>query len=137
MIKACENAAHKLRKSDPLETEGRLLRRLKDVKNVVNLVECFEQRDQSYLVLQHLEKGDLASYMVEHKIPFLTEAEMRSGVLQVLVALNTLHADNIVHNAIQPSHVLLREADYACDGGEEDYEVKLCGFGSAVRVKKP
>ena len=100
MIKAGKNISEKSYRLNSLVKEGKLLRRLKDAKNVVNPVECIHEGNQSFLVMEHMNRGDLASYMIEHNIPFLTEAEMRSVTKQILIALDALHANSIVHNAI-------------------------------------
>jgi serine/threonine-protein kinase 11 len=95
-----------------LQREIRNMRRLHH-KNIVHLIEVLYRKDTqtAYLIMEY------ASGSLKGKI--LTEAQIRSVFAQTVAALLYLHSQDMIHQDVKPSNILLFE------GGR----VKLADFG--------
>jgi len=88
-------------------------------KNIVQLVEFFEEIDKFVLVFEKVEGGSLLKH-IQNKVSF-TEAEARSIIKDLAEAINHLHAKGVAHRDIKPDNVL-------CVNSNSTGIVKLCDF---------
>lgn len=93
---------------------------------VVRLYTFFEDAQHVYFTLEHAEDGDLATYAAQRPQGKLPENYVRHVVRQLALALKHLHGSGVVHGAVAPRHVLLKD-HFAT--------VKLGGFGQATRQR--
>ena len=88
-------------------------------KNIIQLIEFFEEDDKFYLVFEKLCGGPLLEHIQRKK--FLTEDEASSIVRNLAQALSFLHSRGIAHRDVKPDNVL-------CASLEDTENVKLCDF---------
>jgi serine/threonine protein kinase len=93
-------------------------------QNILELRDVFEDESNIYLVLEYCSGGTLFDYIQLKK--GLSEKEAFVLFLQVCLAVETLHLNNIVHRDIKPENLLL---DKACN-------LKLCDFGCSFQFLK-
>ncbi len=85
--------------------------------NVVGLLGAFSGEGCATLVLEHMNRGDLQSYVESHGP--LPESAAREIAKQVLKGLRRLHSKYQVHRDLKPGNILLNS----------DGMVKLADFG--------
>jgi len=88
-------------------------------KNIIQLVEFFEEVDKFYLVFEKLHGGPLLEHIQRRK--FLTESEASNIVSNLAEALLFLHSRGIAHRDVKPDNVL-------CVSQTDTESVKLCDF---------
>ncbi|EKV10059.1 Serine/threonine protein kinase (Kcc4), putative [Penicillium digitatum] len=88
--------------------------------NVISLYDVWENRGELYLVLEHVEGGELFDY-VSHNGP-LPEEEAVRLFRQIIAALGYCHRFNICHRDLKPENILL----------DANHNVKLADFGMAA-----
>jgi len=88
-------------------------------KNIIQLIEYFEEDDKFYLVFEKLHGGPLLEHIQRRKN--LTEAEASEIVRNLAEALLFLHNRGIAHRDLKPDNVL-------CVSQTESQNVKLCDF---------
>jgi len=96
-------------------------------KNIIQLVEYFEQFDKFFLVFEKINGGRLLDHIQRKKV--FTEEEAANVVSDVTGALSHLHAKGIAHRDLKPENVL-------CVHRNDTSAVKLCDFdlGSGIRL---
>jgi serine/threonine protein kinase len=93
-------------------------------QNILALKDVFEDEENIYLVLEFCSGGSLFDYIQKKK--GLSEKETFVFFLQVCLAVETLHRNNIVHRDIKPENLLLDKAK----------NLKLCDFGCSFEFLK-
>jgi len=88
-------------------------------KNIIQLIEYFEEDDKFYLVFEKLHGGPLLEHIQRRRN--LTEAEASEIVRNLAEALSFLHSRGIAHRDLKPDNVL-------CVSQTETQNVKLCDF---------
>jgi len=88
-------------------------------RNIIQLLEFFEEEDKFYLVFEKLNGGPLLRHIQRRK--FLTECEASTIVRNLAEAIEFLHSRGIAHRDIKPDNVL-------CLSSSQTEEVKLCDF---------
>ncbi|KGO68115.1 hypothetical protein PITC_053730 [Penicillium italicum] len=88
--------------------------------NVISLYDVWENRGELYLVLEHVEGGELFDY-VSNNGP-LPEEEAVRLFRQIIAALGYCHRFNICHRDLKPENILL----------DSNYNIKLADFGMAA-----
>ncbi len=116
------------------------MRRLKLTKRVANEVEIhwqlrnsailelfnyFEDTEYVYMIMELCENGNLYQYLKERK--FLSEAETRGLLLQLIHGLQYLHSNGIIPRDLKLSNLLLNSKN----------ELKIADFGLAVKLQDP
>ncbi|KPI88897.1 putative protein kinase [Leptomonas seymouri] len=76
---------------------------------IAKLYTFFEDARQVYFTLEYAEEGDLASYAAAQPSRRLAEEWVQRCVRQLALALGYLHTHDIVHGAVAPKHVLLKD----------------------------
>jgi len=93
-------------------------------KNIIQLIEFFEEEDKFYLVFEKADGGQLTEHLA-NKGRF-SEEEARKIFLDISAALAFLHKRGVAHRDLKPENIL-------CSSWPGIFPVKLCDFdlGSA------
>lgn len=113
--------------STPIPADDRLEeleshRRLGYHPNIVNLIHSFETDTHLYLVLEYCTNGDLYEAIRLNRGPLETE-HVRDFMLQLISAVEFMHASGLYHRDIKPENIFLTQ----------DGTMKLGDFGLATR----
>jgi len=95
-------------------------------KNIIQLVEYFEESEKFYLVFEKVSGGQLLDHIQKKK--YLTEKEAASVMSDVTSALQFLHSKGIAHRDLKPENVLCLHQDQLTP-------VKLCDFDLGSGIK--
>jgi MAP kinase interacting serine/threonine kinase len=95
-------------------------------KNIIQLVEYFEESDKFYLVFEKVRGGQLLDHIQEKK--YFSEKEAALVVKDVASALQFLHSKGIAHRDLKPENVL-------CANKDSVIPVKLCDFDLGSGIK--
>ena len=79
----------------------------------------------SHLLFEYLPLGDLASFLSHHRPDGASASDVLAVLLQLLSALEYIHARDVTHGDVKPTNVLVAHAD--------PLVVKLSDFGTARR----
>lgn len=110
-----------------IETEIEIQSKM-DHKNIVKIVDSFEDRKYLYVVLEYMMKGDLFDLLhEENPYGMFEDFEAKRYVRDIAQGLAHLHAQGIVHRDIKLENLLVNEYDV----------VKLADFGWAADVANP
>lgn len=93
-----------------------------DHPHLATLHDVYESESHLYLVMEHLEGGDLFTRIIQRHA--LSEGEAATFTRQILLALGFLHRTRAAHRSLKPQNICFDKA-----GG---CFLKLCGFGSSV-----
>uniref|UniRef100_A0A6I8PGT3 Protein kinase domain-containing protein n=1 Tax=Ornithorhynchus anatinus TaxID=9258 RepID=A0A6I8PGT3_ORNAN len=96
-------------------------------KNILELIEFFEDDLRFYLVFEKLQGGSILAHIQKRK--HFNEREASRVVRDVASALNFLHTKGIAHRDLKPENIL-------CESPEKVSPVKICDFdlGSGVKL---
>merc|ERR1719230_2548957 len=95
-------------------------------KNIIQLVEYFEEADRFYLVFEKINGGQLLDH-IQNRVKF-TEKEASYVIRDLASALQFLHKKGIAHRDLKPENVLCEYEDQLCP-------VKLCDFDLGSGIK--
>ncbi len=103
--------------------EARSVAMLKESKNIVRVLNYFEENNTAYMVMEYLKgvtlNQVLKTYSDEHKLfPIDTALQIASAICD---ALSVVHAGGIIHRDVKPGNIFL------C----EDETIKLIDFGAS------
>lgn len=84
--------------------EARNIRKLKH-RNIVSIIDVFEENGTAYYVMEYLDGGNLKS-LVDNRGP-LAEAPAVSYIRQVTDALGEVHANGMLHLDVKPANIML------------------------------
>ena len=105
-----------------VQQEIRLMERLNH-PHVVRLLEVIDSPKRVHIVMEYSGGGNLCTYVKERKR--LAEAETRRIFLQILLAVEYMHAEGIIHRDIKLENVLF----------DSNRDMKLVDFGFSVACK--
>ncbi|USP81209.1 uncharacterized protein yc1106_08483 [Curvularia clavata] len=109
-------------KSIPFGLEREIcIMKLLDHPNIVRLYDVWENRDEIYIIMEHVEGGELFGYI--HKQGGLAELHAVHIFRQMVAALIYCHRINIHHRDLKPENILL---------DRDNMTVKLVDFGMAA-----
>ncbi len=104
---------------DKFLDESRRLAKFTETPGIVQIYDCFQENNTAYIVMEYLEGETLAERIDrEGKIPVKDAVDI---MIPVLDALETVHAEGIIHRDIAPNNIFLTN----------DGKVKLLDFGAA------
>ena len=112
-----------------------------DHPNILKAFDTFEDEVYYYIVMEHLPKGDLFTYISSQKRLQLREALM--FFYQIVNAVAYLHSNNIVHRDIKPENILLTHdniikiADFNLSRHYTNANVKLNSFCGSPCYSSP
>merc|ERR1712200_119268 len=95
-------------------------------KNIIQLIEYFEEPDRFYLIFEKVSGGQLLDHIQRRK--FFTEQEAARIITDVASALEFLHSKGIAHRDLKPENVL-------CVYSDQLTPVKLCDFDLGSGIK--
>ena len=101
-------------------SEARTLSSMGEINGVVRVLDCFEENNTSYIVMEYVNGVSLRAYLEELDEP-LTFDKAYSLLLPVLEALEKIHKRGIIHRDICPDNLFI------CDYGA----LKLMDFGAS------
>ena len=125
-----ENSSNNINK---IQKEINILRRLHH-KNIIQLYEIIETKNNLYIVMEYCEGKELFDYIVKRK--HLTEREACRYFQQIINGVEYLHLCNITHRDLKPENILLdnkkriRISDFGLSGIVPEYDSLLstpCG----------
>ena len=88
-------------------------------RNIIQLMECFEEEDKFYLVFEIVKGGPLLAH-IQRRVHF-TENEASLIVRDIAQALFFLHQKGIAHRDLKPENILCSSQTSLCP-------VKICDF---------
>lgn len=86
-------------------------------KNIVRIIDIFEENDTSYYVMEYVENGSLSDKVKCQGC--LSESVATRYILQVADALNYIHQQKMSHLDVKPANIMLNDKD----------EIVLIDFG--------
>ena len=92
----------------------------------------FVDRNNLSIIFEYCDKGDLESFLKLQQGFKLSETRIKKFVVELLLAINFLHAQDIIHRDIKPSNIFLKGKDYSVQLG--DFGI-ACSLGGAVIVE--
>merc|ERR1711976_653016 len=95
-------------------------------KNIIQLVEYFEEADRFYMVFEKINGGQLLDH-IQNRVRF-TEKEASYVIKDLASALQFLHKKGIAHRDLKPENVLCEFEDQLCP-------VKICDFDLGSGIK--
>lgn len=93
-------------------------------KNIIRLLEVFENKKYLFIVQEYASQGDLLGYVKEKGR--LTESEAKGIFKQIAHGVQHCHQQSILHRDIKLDNILL----------DKNMVVKICDFGVSRFVKK-
>lgn len=114
-----KKSAYKKGKQNFLK-EARIMSSLFEVKEVVKVLDYFEENEDAYIVMEYVSGITLREY-IENRIELMNFGEAWVFLLPVINALQKVHEKGVVHRDINPDNIIVRE----------DGTLKLIDFGSA------
>ncbi|NXR41406.1 MKNK1 kinase, partial [Zosterops hypoxanthus] len=96
-------------------------------KNILELIEFYEDDTRYYLVFEKLRGGSILAHIQKRK--HFNEREASKVVRDIASALDFLHTKGIAHRDLKPENIL-------CESPEKISPVKICDFdlGSGVKL---
>nr|XP_048686582.1 MAP kinase-interacting serine/threonine-protein kinase 2 isoform X2 [Caretta caretta] len=96
-------------------------------RNVLELIEFFEEEDRFYLVFEKMRGGSILTHI--HRRRHFNELEASVVVQDIASALNFLHNKGIAHRDLKPENIL-------CESPDQVSPVKICDFdlGSGIKL---
>lgn len=88
-------------------------------KNILNLIQFFEESSRYIFVYPVMNGGSLLKHIERKKL--FTETEAKAVVKDLTAALSFLHKHGVAHRDLKPDNVL-------CDNDETIIPVKICDF---------
>ncbi|BHF65752.1 3-phosphoinositide dependent protein kinase-1 [Sparganum proliferum] len=92
---------------------------------LIRLYYTFQDQHRLYYVLQYAQRGHLLTYL--NKLTSFNREGTQFYSAELLLALEYLHSQSIVHRDVKPENVLL----------SLDMHIKLADFGSAIILNDP
>ena len=90
-------------------------------KNIVRLLDHFENSDYIFIVMEYLAGGDLGSHSKKKKYNY-TEAEVCLIIYQITQGIDYLHKYGVAHRDLKPDNIML------CSPGNIE-QIKIMDFG--------
>ena len=104
--------------------ETSIMKTLSKSNNVVKIFETYETKKHYCIVMEYICAGDLLSYI--KKRGKLTEDVAKFIFKQIILSLQYIHSNNIVHRDIKLDNILI----------DLDNNIKICDFGVSKIIKK-
>ena len=118
---------NKIKKAFPLNKiyyEIKLLKKLRNHRNIIKYFEHFENEKHFFIVMENISGGNLLSAI--NKMSKFSEIMAKNIFKQLIETIKYLHSMGIAHRDIKPDNILI----------ELDNTIKLCDFGVSKEVKE-
>jgi Ca2+-binding EF-hand superfamily protein len=126
--KTQEKVAIKIIKKDSMDQKDlELVRSEIDImklckhKNIVRLLDHYENNEYIFIVMEYLAGGDLGNYSKKRKYDF-SEEEVRIIIYQITQGIDYLHKYGVAHRDLKPDNIMLHKK------GSINY-LKIMDFG--------
>lgn len=103
--------------------EARVMASLHSVKEIVKVLNYFEEQGNAYIVMEYLRVTSLRHYMECQEEPLSFE-KARDMLLPVMDGLEKMHRKHVLHRDLTPDNLMLRENGSLC----------IIDFGSAREI---
>ena len=90
-------------------------------KNIVRLIDNFEDMENIYIVLEYLSGGNL-NYFLSRQQTLLTEERIKDIINQMANGVNYLHNFGIIHRDLKPENTMMHDSS-------DNSIVKIVDFG--------
>lgn len=100
--------------------EARIMSSLFDVKEVVKVLDYFEENEDAYIVMEYVSGITLRQY-IENSQESMNFEQVWDFLLPIIHALEKAHEKGLIHRDISPDNIIVRKDD----------SLKLIDFGSA------
>jgi len=117
-IKIIEKKEQTSEELNLLHREIDIMRKLKH-KNIIGLIEVYDEKDYIYLVMEMVAGGELFDQIVSRGT--YSEADAANVVRQILEAVEYMHENGIAHRDLKPENLL-------CSGPSNEI-IKVTDFG--------
>jgi serine/threonine protein kinase len=94
-----------LLKNVKLHQEIFILKKIRNWKYMMRLLEVFEDHENLYLIMEFHNRGDLITYLNNRTL--LSEEELAPLFKKIVFGIRTLHKLNIIHRDIKMDNILL------------------------------
>lgn len=122
------------REQKKLRREVAILQKLPPHKNVVQLVDAFEEGPWMFFVLELVGGGDLFTVLTSRPAPRLLDREAAFVLLQLVRGLQFLHGEGVIHRDLKLENVLVASEQYHRPMNWTLYSVKITDFGLSKSV---
>jgi hypothetical protein len=89
-------------------------------KNIICLLDYFEDLENIYLVTEYLERGNLAKFLSTHRED-LSMVDLLRIIFQICEGIQYLHKNGIIHRDIKPQNIVMEKKNL-------QFSVKLIDF---------
>jgi len=107
-----------------IKNEIKIMQKLRYNKNIVKLLEFFENEKYYFIIMENVIGGNLFTSI--NKMGYLPESLSKKIFKQLIETIKYIHSKGIVHRDIKPDNILLNLNN----------EIKLCDFGVSKEIKK-
>lgn len=112
---------------DRVAREIKILKRNRH-PNVVQLYEVIDSPDNIYLIMEHVDGGEMFEYIVAHRR--IRETEAAYLFCQIMDGLAYLHVNEVTHRDLKPENLLLQSNRYSnIQPPHSTLSVKIVDFG--------
>ena len=94
--------------------------------HIVKCTDCFIETGKFCILQEYCDRGDLKQYIALQKlqgVKAIREAKIRKVIVEILMALDCIHDQNIVHRDIKPGNIFLKG---------KGLDVKIGDFGVSL-----
>jgi len=116
--KYSKDPVKQLNMNQKLEREITLMKLIQH-PNIMQLYDVYETERDLYLILEHIEGGELFDYLVKHGR--LSEPEALGFFQQIIYGVDFCHRNHICHRDLKPENLLL----------DKNLNIKIADFGMA------
>eukprot|EP00347_Sterkiella_histriomuscorum_P019771 403340352 len=110
-----------------LYDELKIQRKLKNCETALQLRQVYESSKRIYIFLD-LQEGGTLKELIQSQDQFL-EKDLRTIMGQLLLGLDFMHSQNIIHRDIKPDNILMASQ------AQGIYEIRIADFGLATQLK--
>jgi len=77
-------------------------------RNIVKIIENFEDHENIYIILEYLSGGNLNNYLSSQKT-LLSEEKIKNLILQIACGVQYIHHFGIIHRDLKPENIMLSD----------------------------
>eukprot|EP00347_Sterkiella_histriomuscorum_P013090 403366059 len=97
-------------------------------QHIVKYVDSFTREQNFYIIMEYCEKGDLCEYISRFGVNLdIPEGRIWKIIIQMLLALEYIHNNGIIHSDLKPQNILLTG---------KDQDIRLADFGISQILTK-